>query len=72
MIPAALAAMGAPIAPIVMPPRTRLIGPAGKVGPLPVPPTVRTMELEVTNGATMLAIAGTMEIGAPGKRKPLG
>ena len=69
MIPAVLAAMGAPI---VMPPRVTVSEPAGNVGPLPVPPTVRTMELEVTNGATMLAIAGTMEIGAPGKRKPLG
>ena len=69
MIPAAL---GAPIAPIVKPPRTRFIGPAGKVGPLPVPPTVRTMELDVTNGATMLAIAGTMKTDEPGARKPMG
>ena len=72
MIPAALAAMGAPIAPIVMPPRTRFIGPAEKVGPLPVPPTVRRMELGVKSGATMLAIAGTMKTDEPGARKPMG
>ena len=73
VIPAVLAAMGAPIAPIVIPPRTRLIGPAEKVGPLPVPPTKRRMKLGVKSGAPMLAIVGSIKGGVtPGARKPMG
>ena len=69
MIPAVLAAMGAPI---VTPPRVTVRKPAGNVGPLPEPPTVRTTEL-VPVDVLLVIKAGTMEDGVtPGARKPMG
>ena len=68
MIPAVLAAMGAPI---VTPPRVTVSEPAGNVGPLPEPPTVRTTELGPVD--PLVIKAGTMKDGVtPGARKPMG
>ena len=69
MIPAVLAAMGAPI---VTPPRITVSEPAGNVGPLPVPPIVRTTELLPVD-VLLVIKAGTMKDGVtPGARKPMG
>ena len=69
MIPAALAAMGAPI---VMPPRATVRKPAGNVGPLPEPPTVRTTDLGPVD-VLLVIKAGTMKDGVTlGARKPMG
>ena len=69
MIPAALAAMGAPI---VIPPRITVSEPAGNVGPLPEPPTVRTTELGPVD-VLLVIKAGTMKDGVTlGARKPMG
>ena len=68
MIPAALAAMGAPI---VTPPRVTVSEPAGNVGTLPEPPTVRTTELGPVD--PLVIKAGTMRDGVTlGARKPMG
>ena len=68
MIPAALAAMGAPI---VKPPRVTVSEPAGNVGPPPEPPTVRTTELVPVD--PLVIKAGTMKDGVTlGARKPMG
>ena len=72
MIPAALAAMGAPIAPMVMPPRVTVSEPAENVGPLPEPPTVRTTDLGPVD-VLLVIKAGTMKDGVTlGARKPMG
>ena len=68
MIPAVLAAMGAPI---VMPPRITVSEPAGNVGPPPEPPTVRTTEIGPVG--PLVIKAGTMRDGVTlGARKPEG